>query len=137
MPVYTASALATYMRDGVLRSTGTVLGLTAEAAYTEAVTDVAYAAGVSDVALAPDAGLLRLLAQREAWKLAMGVAAGDYNYSENGASFSRQQIFEHCQKMYEAAVEEVTRYTTAQQGGEVGGGGNGGRTISTRVQSVW
>ena len=136
MPVYTASALATYMRDGVLRATGTVLGLTAEAAYAEAVTDVAHAAGVADVALASDVGLLRLLAQREAWKLAMGVAAGDYGYSENGASFNRQQIFEHCARMYEAAVEEVTRYTAAQ-GGDSGGGGNGGRTIGVRVQSVW
>jgi hypothetical protein len=106
MPIpssYSEQELATYMRDGVLQSTAGVLGLTTIEQFDEAVNDALIAYGVSDVADATDIPKLRAAAQLCAWRLAQTVAAGDYAYSADGASYQRGQVFEHITKMLAAA----------------------------------
>lgn len=105
---YDESTLAEYMRTGVLRSTGLVLGLVATD-YQEAVNEVASALGTT-IAGAPNVARLRILARREAWRLAMQQASGDYAYTEDGAQSSRQQIFDHAKEMFAQAERDLASF---------------------------
>lgn len=132
---YTADELAVYMRDA-LAATAYVLGLSDLLTYRNAVTEVGLVLGLP----APwtDSPRLRALARREAWRLAMAQAAGDYSYSADGASYNRQQVYDHAAAMYALAADEARDLAPDSSGGAGGGGGGSGRIAATaRVESIW
>lgn len=128
---YDDTTLAAYMKDGVLRATGLVLGLVI-ADYAEAVNEVAALLGTT-IAGAPNVARLRILARREAWRLAMQQASGDYGYSEDGAQSSRQQIFDHAKEMFAQAERDLASFDSDNPG--AGGGGEDGDSDSTTLGS--
>jgi hypothetical protein len=136
---YSESTLAEYMRTGVLRSTGLVLGLVA-ADYQEAVNEVAAALGTT-IEAAPDVSRMRILARREAWRLAMQQSGGDYAYSEDGISNNRQQIFDHAKEMFSQAERDLASFDAGTPSG--GDGDTDPNTTSSRVsfavpnKAVW
>jgi len=130
---YDETTLRMYMQDGVLKSTGAVLGLTSPADYAEAVNEVGVALGAG-APWTSDLGRVRALARREAWRLAMQQAAGDYQYTDLAGESNRQQVYEHCVAQYELAAQEVaalppTSGSTAST--------QGGVSVALRNQAVW
>lgn len=103
---YSEESLALYMRDDVLMATGAVLGLTLTSQYMGAVAEVESAMG-SAAPWSTDLRRVRILARREAWRLAMQQSGGDYSYTEDGVATQRQQIFEHARLMFEQAEGEA------------------------------
>lgn len=111
MPVpssYTESSLMAFMRDDVLRVTGRQLGLTNDADYRDALTEVTIGLGVSDITQATDIARVRALARREAWRTAMQQAAGEHHAENEGKAHDRQQIYDHCVAMFNQASLEVS-----------------------------
>lgn len=104
--VYTELDLATYMQNGVLGATGVELHLLSLQDYQEAVNEVSAVLGA--IGAVTDIARLRALARREAWRLAMQTAAGEHAAEDNGASHSRQQIYDHCVTMFDRAAREYT-----------------------------
>jgi hypothetical protein len=130
---WTTEELAGYMR-GQLAATADVLGLTDLLAYETAVAEVGLAIG-SDAPWA-DSARLRLIARREAWRLAMSQAAGDHAYSEDGASYSRNQVYDHARQMYELAADEVNALAQTPGGGS-GSNVAPGALTTHAVRVVW
>lgn len=134
---YSESTLAAYMESGILRATGAVLGLVGASHYAEAVNDVAAALGTT-IADATDMPRLRILARREAWRLAMQQAGGDYKYSEDGASSDRNQIFDHCKAMFDQAVRDLTLLDSGGDDDDPDSTAAASRTsFPVRNQPVW
>jgi hypothetical protein len=134
---YSEASLADYMEHGILRATGAVLGLVGAAHYAEAVNDVAAALGTT-IADATDMPRLRILARREAWRLAMQQAGGDYAYTEDGAQSSRQQIFEHCKAMFDQAVRDLALLDSGGDDDDPDSTAAASRTsVPVRNQAVW
>ena len=138
MPIpssYTEDSLALYMRDGVLKTIAGVLGLTSTADFAEAVTSAQLGYGVSAIADATDIAKLRAWAAVAAWELAQTVAASDYRYSADGASFDRQQVFEHITTMLDAARRNAAAISAVSS--DEGGLAVSQGTLAVRNQAVW
>lgn len=138
MPIpssYTEDSLALYMRDGVLKTIAGVLGLTGTADFAEAVTSAQLGYGVSAIADATDIAKLRAWAAVAAWELAQTVAASDYRYSADGASFDRQQVFEHITTMLDAARRNAAAISAVSS--DEGGLAVSQGTLAVRNQAVW
>jgi hypothetical protein len=103
---YDESTLIAYMKDGVLKLTGRRLVLVNDSDYQEAVNEVAAALGMK-IEQAIDIGRVRALARREAWRVAMQQAAGEHHEEAEGARRDRQQIYDHCVKMFNQAAQEA------------------------------
>ena len=90
---YTESALRDYMLASV-GTVGSMLSLTASS-FTEAVNDALVAYGVTDIALATNIAKLRGIAKVEAWRLIVTTTVGEYNFSADGGTYSREQLHKH------------------------------------------
>lgn len=104
---YTEATLAAYMATE-LGQLATALGYSGSAGYQEAVNGALALYGVADVAQATDIAKLRALARLEAWKLAASGAA--YDFSADGASFSRSQLMDQINARLRAAELEAASY---------------------------
>lgn len=87
---YTESELRDYMLASV-STVGSMLSLTASS-FTEAVNDALVAYGVTDIALATNIAKLRSIAKVEACRLIVTTTVGEYNFSADGGSYSREQL---------------------------------------------
>lgn len=77
-------------------------------AFAEAVNDVLVAYGVDDIADAEDIAKLRSLAKVEAWRTVISHLMTAYDFSADGASYSRSQMLAAAEKalsMAESAAE--------------------------------
>lgn len=130
---YTDTELATYMRDAVLHSTARVLGLTETDQFAEAVNNAVLASGQTAIADCTDIPVLRAWAAVAAWETAQAVAAGDYAYSADGASWQRGQVFDHIEKMLSRA-----RAAAVLVSGAAGGTAAGSlSSVALSNQAVW
>ena len=105
---YTEPQLADYMFR-MLGQTATALGLE-ESSFDEAVNDALLACGVDAIADATDIPRLRALARREAWRLAAATAAGEFDFSTAGSSFSRSQLRRHVEAQLKHAEDDALAY---------------------------
>ena len=103
---YTEEGLALFLfNDPQMRPIWDTIGVTedtAEVDLGEIVIDTLIAMGVeaiSEVSGLANIGKLRTLARYTAWVTICGNFAIDINYSADGESFSRDQLFSHAQAM--------------------------------------
>jgi hypothetical protein len=90
---YTEDMLKSYM-VGRVKSIADLLGMTIED-FAESVNDVLVAYGVNDISEATDITKLRALAHYQAWVLIAEIATGEYQFSADGGSFNRKQIYDN------------------------------------------
>lgn len=107
--IYTESTLAAYMLT-CLKDVATQMAWTTLTDVQEAVNEALLAYGVTDVASASDIRKVRKLARREIWRQVASATAGNFAFSADGASFSRQQIHEHAMQEFNVAVAEAAEY---------------------------
>lgn len=107
--IYTEATLAAFM-IAELGQTGSALGLTNAASFTEAVNDAMVEYGVTDISTATNIKKIRAIAKYMAWKTAMTTVASDYNYSEGVASFSRGSMIDSISKRLSLAEQEAMPY---------------------------
>lgn len=129
---YDETSLQEYMRE-TLGATASVLGLDELHKFTEAGHEVISRLNLQGASWTVTP-LLRAFARQEAWRRAMSEAGADHSYSEDGASYNRDQVFAHCRDMYGIASGEVAALQTQNSNGA---NGAGGATVSVRVESVW
>lgn len=108
---YTDATIKAYMVT-YLGALATALGLTS-ASFDEAANDLLLAYGVSDFALATDVVKLRALAKVAAVRHAQTVVATWYDFSADGASFSRSQVQSALAKMLVTAEGDAMTYGPA------------------------
>lgn len=108
---YTDATLKSYMLAS-LGAIGSTLGLTV-ASFDEAVNDILLAYGAATVALATDITKLRALARVAAIRQARTVAATWYDFSADGASFSRSQVLAALDGMLAMAEADAMPYSAS------------------------
>lgn len=110
---YTEATLTTYMHT-VLSDVATVLGWsTATANYAEAVNDTLGAYGSTAIASITGASAiykLRTLARREAWRAACGALAAKFNFSADGHSVQRSDLYAHAKAEFERAETDALAF---------------------------
>jgi len=133
MPIpasYTEEGLASFLfNDPQLRPIWDSIGVTEDSYETdlaEIVVDALLGMGVDaigDVSGSESIKKLRILVRYHAWETIMGNFAIDINYSADGESFSRDQLFQHADRMltlWESkaapylSVYKVTKQTMTQ-----------------------
>jgi hypothetical protein len=110
MPIpaaYDETSLAEFMHNE-LGPVAKVLGYTEPngnaGVYQEAVNEVMLALGVTDLLRAPDIRKVRALARRQAWTMANNGLATKYDYSADGASYNRSQMFTQVKQALDRAI---------------------------------
>ena len=110
---YTELMLAVFM-DAVLGPVGDVLGYVfANGDYTEAINETLLAYGVTDISLitgAENTARLRALARVAIWRQVVDHSAGDYAFSADGGTYSREQIHTMAQENLARAETLAARY---------------------------
>ncbi len=111
---YTETALAEYMRDGVLLEMATALGWsTAPDDYQDAVDDALLLFGVdaiSEVTGRDNIKKLRALAKVAVWRTVMAATTGDFDFSADGGNYNRSQVNEAARKALALAESEAMAY---------------------------
>jgi len=129
MPIptsYTEEGLASFLfNDPQMRPVWDAIGVTEESADTdlaEIVVEALLSHGVeaiADVSGAAAIQKLRTLARYHAWETIAGNFVIDVNYSADGESFSRDQLFKHAQAMLTLwegkAAQYLSRYKVTKQ----------------------
>jgi len=120
MPVptaYTEETLAIYMHEKLGNIAG-VLGYSLDGgSYNEAIIDTLIAYGVTSIDNATNIKKLRALALVEAWKMAVADLSTRHDFSADGGSYNRSQMFENASKAMESAQVEALAYDTNYQVG--------------------
>jgi hypothetical protein len=104
---YSEATLKGYMHD-VLSDTATVLGWATATNYGEAVNEAVAAYGADDITTITgreNLYKLRALARREVWRAACGALAAKFDFSADGHSLKRSDLYAH-------AKEELARAET-------------------------
>lgn len=110
---YTESTLAEFML-GELGVTATATGVTLSD-LAEAVNETMLVYGCTDLATALDMRKIRAIARVEAWRTVCNAVAGDYDYSDAGASYSRSQALKNAtQRLDESLARAAAYYPTYQ-----------------------
>lgn len=100
---YTEEEFATYLHQS-LGHTAEALGWsTAGNDYDLIVEETLLAMGVSDIDEVTDIRQIRALGQLHLWQAVANAVAGDYDFSADGASYSRSQLIQHAQQRLESA----------------------------------
>ena len=107
--IYTDATLKSYML-AYLGASGTTLGLTVDS-FAESINDVLLAYGVTTLALATDVAKVRALARVAAVQTAQTVAATWYDFTADGASFSRSQVVKALASLLTLAESEAMSYS--------------------------
>lgn len=110
---YTESTLADYMKDQ-LKTIATILGwATTPTDYQEAVNEALLAYGETNIANITGAAnlrKLRALARVEVWKAALAAVTGDFDFSADGGSYKRDQVFQHIKDNLSQATIDALPY---------------------------
>lgn len=106
---YSEASFRTYLEEVLGAELVSILSIVS-AAETEIIYDALLDYGVSDIANATDIKKLRLLGKVHLWKHVMGITAGRYNQTADGASLQRQQIHEMAKENYQMALNEALVY---------------------------
>lgn len=114
---YTEEGLVSFLfNDPQMRPVWDSIGVTEESADTdlaEIVIDTLIAMGVKDIGEVSgleSVNKMRILARYTAWETISGNFAIDVNYSADGESFSRDQLFSHAQAMLSFWESKASRY---------------------------
>jgi hypothetical protein len=101
---YTEQSLAEFMRRE-LRATATELGWTDASGdnYIDATEETLLAYGATDIAEATDILKLRGLARVSIWEQAVKETVPAISHSADGASFSDDQLYQHCLQQLDRA----------------------------------
>lgn len=90
-----------------LSSTAAVLDWSADNDdFDDIVTDTLLHLDIDDIETVTDNATIRKLravGQMYVWKMAMAAFAGDYTFSADGGQFSRNQLFQHAETMFQRA----------------------------------
>jgi len=106
---YTTTSLKTFM-IAELASVATAFGLTtASDSIVEAVNEVEAVLGAAIADLTDDLKT-RTVARWQAWRVAKGASAGQFDLSSDGDSLKRSQFFDHINAMLADAVRAASRY---------------------------
>lgn len=110
---YTETTLADFMKDQ-LKTIATVLSWsTTPDDYQEAVNEALLAYGettIANITGAANLRKLRALARAEVWKAAMAAVSGDFDFSADGGSYKRDQVFQHIKDMLSQAITDALVY---------------------------
>lgn len=113
MPVptsYTEETFGQYL-EKVLGHTATMLGWSqAGGSFDEILNETLLTMGETDVANVTDIRQIRAIGRLQAWTAAAQALAGEYDFSADGASYSRSQAFEHAKAMVSQAQLEAAEY---------------------------
>lgn len=118
MPVptsYTEATLADYMH-AVLGPVGVALNYMPATAYREPITETLLTYGTTDIAtIAGAANLrkLRTLARVEVWRMVVGHVSGDFDFTADGATFSREQLHAMATANLKQAMADAEVYDEA------------------------
>lgn len=109
---YSETSLAQFMHDE-LGPTARMLGYPEPAdnpgVYAEAVNEAALSLGVNEISQASDIRKVRALAKREAWTMAVKALATKFDFSADGASYDRSQVFLQAKQALETAIADCLR----------------------------
>jgi hypothetical protein len=118
---YTEKSLAEYMHT-MLGKVAKALDLHFDSSgpgdYAEAVNDALLAYGTNDIATIIDvAGIqkIRALARVAAWQYVVANFAALYDFSADGASYNRSQLFKNAQESLKAAEQQALPYSANYQ----------------------
>jgi len=106
--VYTDATLETFMWNE-LQSVASAVDLN-PVWMAEAVNDVMLEYGVTDLADATDIKKLRAIARYHAWLRCVKQVSADYQFSEAGVSYARQQAMDGLMKMLNITKQEAAPY---------------------------
>lgn len=115
MPVptsYTEAEFADYLQRK-LGSLATALNWTSsKQSFDEIIIDTLNALGVSNIEDVQEAEIpkLRALGVVFLWRAVKGEVSGDYDFSADGASYSRSQVFGHAERMLTQAESDAAQY---------------------------
>lgn len=106
---YTTTTLKQFMIAD-LASVATALSLTTSSdSIVEAVNEVEAVLGAATADLTDDLKT-RTVARWQAWRVAKGAAAGQYDVKSDGDELKRSQLFAHIDAMLKDAVRAASRY---------------------------
>jgi hypothetical protein len=107
--------LANYLHS-VLGGLASQLGWTIEAdSYDFIISETLEKYGVDTETLATDTKKLHALGKVELWKAVLTEVTFDYSFSADGASYSRNQMYEMCSRNYITALTEALAYDVNYQ----------------------
>lgn len=120
---YTENTLKPYLHQ-VLGNVATVLGWDeASGHYDEPITEAVAAYGadsISEITGRDNLRKLRALARREVWRAVMQAAAGHYDFTTDGQSFKRSQIYTHAEKAFQQAEADCLALGVSDSGYSIG-----------------
>ena len=118
---YTEKTLAEYMHvmlGKVAKALDLHFGPSDAGDYAEAVNDALLAYGAEDIATitgSTNFQKLRALARVAAWRFVVTNFAALFDFSADGASYNRSQLFEHATRALTLAEEAAAAYVTNYQ----------------------
>lgn len=113
--VYTETTLAEFMLSE-LGATAAAVGLTL-AGLAEAVNEAMLVYPCVVMADATNIQKIRAIARVEAWRAVCNQVAGDYDFADAGASYSRSQALQNAQKRLDQALADAAQYYPGYQVG--------------------
>jgi hypothetical protein len=107
---YTEIGFSAFL-EATLGHTATALGWSAaQNSFDEVVNDTLIAMGETDITNVTDIPQVRAIGRLMAWRAVVMALAGDYDFSADGASYSRSQAFEQAKAMLAEAQLAATEY---------------------------
>lgn len=107
---YTETTFGAYLED-VLANMAVMLGWTqAGNSFDEVINETLLAMGQTDIANVTDIRAIRAIGRLKAWQAVAMALASDYDFSADGASYSRSQAFEHAKAMINEAQLEAAEF---------------------------
>ena len=113
---YTEETLAQFI-IGALSQVGSVLGWTTLADVQDVVDETLLAYGVDTIDAAMEVRKMRTLARREAWRAAAAGLAIHFDFSADGGSYSKEQLYTHAQEMFRQTEQAAYAYDSGYQVG--------------------
>jgi hypothetical protein len=105
---YTEATLWQFMRDE-MQDVGRALNWNNQTDYQPAIDETQLQMGVPDIAqvASTQIRLLRAVARVNCWRMAAQATAGDFDFSADGGSYSREQMHTHCLEMWKQAEADL------------------------------
>jgi hypothetical protein len=110
---YTEATLKAYLHAEIYDVAGALGWSVSGGSYDEAVNDALYLAGLSSIESATSAVAvyqLRKLGLLAVWRRVVAAVAADYNFSADGSSFSRSQVFDQAKQCVRTLEHETASY---------------------------
>jgi hypothetical protein len=124
---YTEETFILYIRDGVFRrKVADILRWDLTTNYQEIVDQTLLDYGVATIEEALNIPKLRALGRMNAWKAVMEANVPAYQATADGATFHRDQIYDHARQQYNEAVSDASPFLNRVQ-----------RTVPADIALTW